>query len=111
MFHGKIVASKDASGREIPSTSESYVDVEDGNSIVLTIDETVQSITEKYLKQAVKENECNEGGAIIVMRPKTGDILAMATSNSYNLNKPSEPNTEELKLKWDSLPSNQNLPY
>ena len=41
------------------------------------------------------------------MRPKNGDILAMATSNSYNLNAPSEPNTEELKAKWDSLNSSE----
>ena len=81
------------------------MDVEDGYSIVLTIDESIQMIAEKYLEQAMQENDCQDGGVIVIMRPKTGDILAMATSNSYNLNTPYEPNTEELKSKWESLTS------
>jgi len=94
-------------GGEIPSTSEKYIEAEDGYDIVLSLDETIQSIAEKYLNQAVEENECNDGGAIVVMRPSTGDILAMATSNNYDLNTPFEPNTEELKATWESMSSSE----
>ena len=52
---------------------------------------------------------CTDGGNIIVMNPKNGDILAMATYPSYNLNSPFEINTEELKNNWDSMsPEDRN---
>lgn len=100
---GRIIATKDATGKELPATSEKYVDPEAGYDVVLTIDQTIQSITEKYLDQAVKENDCKDGGAIVVMDPRTGDILAMASSNGYDLNSPFEPNKEEVKAVWDTL--------
>lgn len=56
--------------------------------MVLTIDYNLQSIAEKYLKQAVTENSCSRGGNVIMMDPSTGDILAMATYPDYNLNTP-----------------------
>jgi len=108
---GKIVTSKDASGAEIPSTSEKYIEAQDGYDVVLTIDINIQKIAEKYLKQAVEENACKDGGVIIVMEPSTGDILAMASSNSYNLNTPFEPNTEELKSTWDTLTTAEKNTY
>ena len=40
---------------------------------------------------------------MIIMNPKTGDILAMAEFPNYNLNTPFEPNTEELKAVWNTL--------
>ena len=100
---GLAYKDKDATGKELPATSEKYVDPDAGYDVVLTIDQTIQSITEKYLEQAVKENDCKDGGVIVVMEPKTGDILAMASSNGYDLNFPFEPNSEELKIVWDTL--------
>ena len=66
---------------------------------------SVQAIIEKYLKQACIDNVCTDGGNIIVMNPKTGDVVAMATYPDYNLNEPYEPNTEELKATWESMTS------
>lgn len=40
---------------------------------------TIQSIVEKYLEEACIDNVCTDGGSIIAMNPKNGDILAMAT--------------------------------
>ena len=100
---GSIQRHTDATGGEIGEEGEKYVPAIDGNDLVLTIDLTIQSIAEKYLEEACIDNECTDGGNIIVMNPQNGDILAMATYPSYNLNEPYEPYTDELKQTWDSL--------
>lgn len=56
------------------------------------MDFKVQTVVEKYLKQAVEENECKRGGNVIVMNPKNGDIIAMASYPDYDLNTPYTPN-------------------
>lgn len=75
---GKIVKMTDATGGDIEDTSESYEDAIDGDDLVLTIDATIQGIAEKYLKEACIDNKCTDGGNIIIMNPKNGDILALA---------------------------------
>lgn len=100
---GKILKLTDAKGVDIDGEGESYIPAIDGNDLVLSIDMTLQSIVEKYLKEACIDNVCTDGGNIVMMNPKTGDILAMATYPNYNLNEPYEPNTEELKEQWNSL--------
>lgn len=100
---GKIQRLTDAKGGDIKDIHENYVPAVDGNDLVLTIDATIQGITEKYLKEACIDNKCTDGGNIIVMNPKTGDILAMSGYPNYNLNTPFEPSTDELKASWDSM--------
>lgn len=82
---------------------ENYIEAIDGNDIVLTIDATIQGIAEKYLKEACIDNVCTDGGNIIIMNPKNGDILAMAGYPNYNLNSPYEPTTDDMKKVWDTL--------
>ena len=100
---GAIKKHTDAKGGEIGEEGENYVSATDGNDLVLTIDLTVQSIVEKYLKEACIDNQCTDGGSIVVMNPQNGDILAMATYPNYNLNEPYQPYTEELKNTWETL--------
>lgn len=109
---GAIKRHTDAKGGEIGKEGESYVSAINGNDIVLTVDINIQSIIEKYLKEACIDNKCTDGGNIIIMNPQNGDIMAMATYPSYNLNEPYEPYSEELKSTWDNLSKeekNQNL--
>ena len=103
---GKIVASFDGGGRETPFTQEQYVAAEDGKDIVLTIDATIQSIVEKYLSKAVEENIA-EYGSIVIMRPSTGEVLAMANYPTFDPNSPFTPNTQELKDAWDTMSSTE----
>ena len=103
--NGKIKRQTNATGESLGS--EEYEAAIDGDSLVLTIDMTIQSIVEKYLEEACIDNECTDGGSIIAMNPQNGDILAMATYPSYDLNTPYEPNTEELKTVWESLTSKE----
>lgn len=100
---GAIQRHTDAKGGEIGKEGENYVAAVNGNDLVLTIDYTVQSIAEKYLEEACIDNQCTDGGNVVIMNPQNGDILAMATYPSYNLNTPYEAYTEELKASWDSM--------
>lgn len=99
--NGKIERQTNAAGESLGE--EKYVAPIDGNSLTLTIDMTIQSIVEKYLEEACIDNVCTDGGSIIAMNPKNGDILAMATYPSYNLNTPFEPYSDELKASWDTM--------
>ena len=99
---GKIVSYKASDQNEIPNTEETYISAENGSDITLTIDLNIQSTVEKYLKQAVEKYDCANGGNVIVMNPKTGDILGMANYPDYNLNSPYTPNAVLAKT-YDSL--------
>ena len=100
---GAIKRHTDAKGGEIGEEGESYVAATDGNDLILTIDVNIQSIVEKYLKEACIDNQCTDGGNIVIMNPQNGDILAMATYPNYNLNEPYEAYTDELKFNWESM--------
>lgn len=99
---GKIVSSKGSDQKEIPNAEQTYISAENGGDLTLTIDLNIQTIVEKYLKQAVEDNECSRGGNVIVMDPKTGDILAMASYPDYDLNSPYTPNST-LAETYDSM--------
>ncbi len=100
---GSISRTTDATGEELGTDGEVYTPAINGDDIVLSIDMTIQSIAEKYLAEACIDNVCTDGGNIVIMNPKTGDILAMATYPSYNLNEPYTINNEELKSNWDNM--------
>ncbi len=106
---GRITKVTDANGGEIENEGESYTSAVDGNDLVLSIDATIQGIAEKYLKEACIDNKCTDGGNIIVMNPKTGDILAMAGYPDYNLNTPYETTIEELRESWDNLSETEQV--
>lgn len=99
---GRIITSTNVNKEAISDENEQYIPAQNGSDIYLTLDVYVQSIAEKYLDQAVKENKA-DGGCVIIMKPSTGDILAEASYPTYNLNTPFEPNTTDLQGKWDTL--------
>ena len=100
---GKIIKMTDAVGGEIGKEGENYVEGTDGNSLIISIDATIQGIAEKYLEEACIDNVCTDGGNIIIMNPKTGDILAMAGYPNYNLNDPYTVEIGEEKSDWNDL--------
>lgn len=104
---GKIVSSKASNQQEIPNAEETYISAENGSDLTLTIDLNIQTIVEKYLKQAVDDNNCKKGGNVIVMNPKNGDILAMATYPNYDLNSPYTPNSA-IAETYNSLSDSEN---
>lgn len=98
---GKILTIKNVAGSEISDNNEQYVEVENGSNLYLTMDVNIQSIVERYLEKGVTDNKATAGSAIL-MNPKTGDILAMATYPNYNLNDPFTINIVEDRDKWDT---------
>ena len=60
----------------------------DGNSIVTTINFNIQRTVEKYLQEWQKDDVGSKMAAAIVMNPKNGEILAMASTNRFDLNHP-----------------------
>ena len=104
--NGKLTTAISVTQTAIPDQNEKYIAPENGSNIYLTIDSNIQTIVEKYLKQAVEENNCQRGGNAIAMNPENGEILAMATYPDYNLNDPYTPN-ESLSEGWDKLSSQE----
>ncbi len=85
---GKLVASKNAQGGDMPFNYETMVEATPGGSIKLTIDEYVQHICEKYLDEAVTANSATNRGCAVVMNVKTGEIVGMATKPDFDPNEP-----------------------
>ena len=100
---GRITRVTDARGKSIENAVEDYEDAIDGDSLILTIDMNIQAIVEKYIEEACIDNVCTDGANIVVMNPNNGDVLAMATYPSYNLNNPYSINNEELLNNWETL--------
>ena len=104
---GKVVTSQDAFQDFIPDENQTYIPAENGYDLTLTIDANIQTIVEKYLKKACIENDCERGGNVIAMNPKTGDILAMATYPDYNLNTPFEMPSYLTEKDWKKMSSKE----
>lgn len=83
---GAIVIEFDAAGREIPHALHKYIPPEDGNSLVLTIDETIQFIAERELDALMNSTSNPKSATIIVMDPQSGEILALASRPTYDPN-------------------------
>ena len=101
---GKITTTQNAAQDLISNQDAQFYAAENGSNLMLTLDINIQSISEKYLKQACITNKCGNGGNVIVMNPNNGDILAMATYPNYDLNTPFQPN-EDLSATWSTLSS------
>ncbi len=93
---GKIVTTKGNSGSEMLYTYEKYYDAADGDSLVLTLDTTVQAFLEKNLANAIEKYEIQNGAFGIVMDVNNGEILGMATMGSYDPNNHLEVYDESL---------------
>lgn len=101
---GRWIKSTDVAGRQLPYGVEKYYKPENGLNVVLTIDEVIQHFTEKALDSALAQTQAKKVIAI-VMDPKTGDILAMATKPDFDPNNPRVPTNEEKKREFENLES------
>jgi len=89
---GRAIILRDAHQREL-MFDKGYVPPVDGFSVILTIDETIQFIAERALDRMYKKYNA-KGASIIVMNPKTGEILAFANRPTYNLEEASQSTPE-----------------
>jgi len=80
---GEVEGLKDSSGKIIQIIQSNQG--QDGASVVLSIDRSIQYVVEKKLKEGI-ERFATDGGTIIVMDPKSGNILAMASQPDFDPN-------------------------
>lgn len=85
---GKYLASVDSQGIKLPNAYTDYVEAEEGYSLVTTIDVYMQRELENTLALALSAAEAQNRATGVVMNVKTGEILAMATAPSFDLNDP-----------------------
>lgn len=84
---GRVITAVNGVQGEMPNSYETIIDPQQGYSLVLTIDETLQYYLEKHLEDAMKET-VSKGAYGIMMDVKTGAILAMSAKPDYDLNSP-----------------------
>ncbi|HEX3099911.1 MAG TPA: penicillin-binding protein 2 [Patescibacteria group bacterium] len=82
---GSLAQERSASGAWIFGARRDQVEAQDGDTILLTIDKTVQFKAESVIKKAVEDNLA-DSGSIVIMDPKTGAIVAMATYPTFDPN-------------------------
>ena len=85
---GRQVSAQTAAGGDMGYDYDSFYAPQDGDSLVLTIDEVIQHYAEKELDRAVQDYNAIERGVVIVMDVDTGAILAMATKGDFDPNDP-----------------------
>ncbi len=82
---GRVEAERDAHGNIIPGGLKRYIPPRDGANLYLTIDKVVQYIAERELAKALRETGAKRG-AVLVVRPKTGELLAVANLPAFDPN-------------------------
>ncbi len=97
---GRIVIEKDAVGRNIPEALHKFIPPVQGNNLVLTIDQTIQFFVERELDKIIDEHH-PKLAVIIVMDPKTGEILAMGNRPTFS---PGDWRKDPQSV-WDHNPS------
>lgn len=107
---GRTVRTTDRDGNTLSGSQTKYYEPQDGNSIVTTIDSVIQNFVEEALETGMQKTGA-EAITCIVMDPRTGNILAMATTPEYDPNKSSEPLSEKEKKKFEKMTPEEQTEY
>ena len=83
---GKVITTKGSNEMDMPFSYENYIPSNEGCSVILTLDATVQACLEKQMEAAIARYDVQNGAFGMVMNVNTGEILAMATLGSYDPN-------------------------
>jgi len=84
---GSLTYERDGLGREIAVGDRVETPPEPGANVVLTIDRYIQRLAEQELDSAIKAHQAS-GGTIIIVQPRTGEVLAMASRPTFDITKP-----------------------
>ncbi len=108
---GKVITTKGNNEMDMPFSYEKYISSQEGCSVVLTLDATVQACLENQMQAAITRYDVQNGAFGIVMNVNTGEILAMSTLGSYDPNAylqitdaQAAGQVEELRLAYLMLP-------
>lgn len=92
---GKALTETDLVGKELDGSTTTYLPAIDGMNATLTIDYYIQSFAENAVKTALETHNA-KSAKCIVMDPNTGEILALASAPSFDLNNLPRDNLELL---------------
>lgn len=106
---GRVITAKNASGAEMLSNYENYIDAVDGYDLHLTLNATIQYYAERILQEGINTFEVRNGGFCIVMNPSNGAIYAMASYPEYDLNNPRAVSDETISEKLKSMKDDPNV--
>ncbi|HEY3246687.1 MAG TPA: penicillin-binding protein 2 [bacterium] len=91
---GSAVAERDGVGRVLIETQRTIEAPQNGSDLVLTIDQVIQHIAERELERAVMQTHARRG-LVLVMDPKTGEVLALAGRPLFDPNAGSRARPEQ----------------
>lgn len=74
-----------------------------GNNLLTTIDVNIQRIAEKHINKFMKEVGAKKGVNVLVMDPNNGEVLAMATDSTYDLNNPRDEKWLEKRYSKEDI--------
>lgn len=100
--NGRIITVKDANSNKLPTDYETSIDAIDGDSLVLTLNQTIQYYLEKGLRSTMEEYQC-KGAYGIVMDCNTGAVLAMASLPDYDCNEPYKITYDKTQKALDKI--------
>lgn len=99
---GRIITARDALRNKLPDGYESSIDAKNGNSLVLTIDQAVQSCLDEEMAATVNEYNA-KGGYGVVMDVRTGAVLAMTSLPDYSLSDPWSISSTSVQNEIDKI--------
>ena len=85
---GRYITARDSHGNEMPYEYQSYIEAQDGHSIITTLDINIQHALEEQLRTTYVESGGQNRATGMVVDVKTGEILAQATYPDFDLNNP-----------------------
>src|ERR1041385_7633872 len=95
---GYVIFQRDGLGRARPSVDYPRVEPINGHQVYLTVDMSMQAIAEEELRKGIEQNKA-ESGIVVMMQPKTGEVLALAQFPNINPNKFGSYDMKDQKLR------------
>ena len=106
-INGRVISATDARGNEMPYRHATTYPAQDGSSLYLTLDTTLQYFLEKNLQEMYETYDVQNRACGIIMNAKTGAVYAMGTYPSFDLNNPSEITDPDVSRQLLALPEEE----
>ena len=100
---GRVITTKGNNEMDMPFSYEKFIASQEGCSVIMTLDTTVQACLEKEMEAAIARYDVQNGAFGMVMNVNTGEILAMATLGSYDPNRYAEILDGEIACELEKM--------
>lgn len=107
---GRVVKTTDSQGNALANGSSKFYEAQDGCSVVTTVDEVIQHYVEDALAEGMEDTQA-ESITCIVMDPKTGNVLAMASTPSFDPSSPYKPSDAESQKAFKKMSTSDQSDY